>query len=59
MNEKYVVIYPFKDLKDKDKKIYAKGDRYSGSVAQERLQELTTKNNKIGTPLIELEKEEK
>lgn len=61
MSEKFKVIYPFKDLKAKDKKEYKIGDEYVGSKVKARLNELLTKHNKIGTPLIkkEVEKNDK
>lgn len=53
----YSVIYPFKDRLD-DKK-YQIGDKYTGSKAKARIDELTTSNNAIKTPLIKIAKVEK
>ncbi len=60
---KFKVIHPFRDLQDKSKKfpngkIYAVGDIYL-SEDEERIKELSTKENKIGKPLIEPIEEEK
>jgi len=57
--KEYIVISPFRDLQDKTKespngKVYAKGDSYSNlQTSQERLDQLLTKKNKAGYPLIE------
>ena len=51
----YVVTHDFKDLQDKDK-IYRKDDKFpkpaNKKISQERIAELSTKNNKIGKVLI-------
>lgn len=52
--KEYIVISPFRDLKDRSKKfpngkIYAVGDVYS---KKERIGELSTDNNKLKKPLI-------
>lgn len=52
MTEKYEVIYPIKDEKDKNLKEYAIGDEYTGSKDKERLAELLSSKNKAGTPVI-------
>jgi len=58
---KYNVIRDFKDLKDKNK-IYKRGDSYpkpaNKKVSDERIKQLTTKNNKQGRPVIEAIEEE-
>lgn len=50
---KYEVVKSFKDLED-DNHIYQKGDKYprKGKVKKERVEELSSKDNKIGEPLI-------
>lgn len=59
MESKYIVLSPFRDLQDKNKKypdgkVYAIGDFYSSNgVPQERINELSTSNNKTGRKLIE------
>ena len=55
----YVVIKKFTDKEDKHK--YAVGDRYPyrGFAKKERLEELSTKNNRRGEPMIEAKKAEK
>ncbi|OVE34793.1 hypothetical protein CCZ20_24390 [Priestia aryabhattai] len=57
---KFEVIEDFKDLQDKDK-IYRKGDSYpypaNKKVDDERLEELSSKRNKQGRPVIK-EKEQ-
>lgn len=57
----YNVIRDFKDLKDKNK-IYKRGDSYpkpaNKKVSDERIEQLTTKNNKQGRPVIEAIDEE-
>ena len=58
--DKYEVIAPFKDLEDKLKsqpsgREYKKGDSFPATkreVSEERLEELSTKNNKLGYPVI-------
>lgn len=52
----YIVISPFRDLKDVSKKypngkIYAVGDIYSNT---DRIDELSTKNNRLGKELIKI-----
>lgn len=55
----YIVIKAFTDKNDKHH--YAVGDRYPyrGFAKKERLEELSSKNNKRGVPLIEEKKPEK
>ncbi len=55
----YVVIKKFTD-KD-DKHVYAVGDRYPyrGFGKKERLEELSSKNNRRGVPLIKAKDEKK
>ncbi|MBG9983338.1 hypothetical protein HYO62_00390 [Aerococcaceae bacterium DSM 111022] len=58
--EEYKVIHPFKDLEDKAKTFpngreYHTGDKFpmtKRNVPPERIEELSTSNNKIGRPLI-------
>lgn len=57
MSKKYIVISPFRDLKDYDKKFpngrkYAIGDIYCN---EERIKELSTNKNKLGKQLIKEE----
>lgn len=56
-NKKYVVVYPkWKDLEDGGY-IYRKGDVYPRKgykPSKERIEQLTTKNNKIGEILIKV-----
>ncbi|WP_185160552.1 Rho termination factor N-terminal domain-containing protein [Mammaliicoccus sciuri] len=47
---KYEVIVKFIDIISKN--LYNVGDEYKEKVSEERIQELTTENNKRGTPLI-------
>lgn len=59
MSKRYIVLYPFRDLQDKNKdfpngKVYAIGDIYSNKASKERLEELSTKNNKLGRELIKI-----
>lgn len=51
---KHVVIQDFKDLQDNEH-IYRKGDKFphAGRVKKERIEELSTENNKIGMPVIQ------
>ena len=54
MSKEYIVISPFRDLKDYDKQFpkgrkYAIGDVYSN---MERIEELSTNKNKLGKQLI-------
>lgn len=51
---KYKVIKDFKDLQDNNH-IYRAGDKYprKGKSKAERIEELSTSNNKLNTPLIE------
>lgn len=62
MEEKYVVIYKaFKDLED-DNYLYKKGDTYPREglkPTKKRINELSSKKNKIGEVLIEAVKVEK
>lgn len=62
MEEKYVVIYDiWKDLED-DNHIYKKGDTYPREglkPTKKRINELSSKKNKIGEVLIEAVKVEK
>lgn len=57
----YKVIYDkFYDMKDKTKHVYQKGDIFpfdDRKISVKRIEELSTKNNKIGVPLIEEIKE--
>lgn len=56
----YKVIKPFRDLQD-DNHRYIPGDEYPRSgleVSDSRLEELSTKNNRIGYPVIEIINEE-
>ena len=56
----YKVIKPFRDLKD-DNHRYIPGDEYPRSgleVSDSRLEELSTKNNLVGYPVIEIINEE-
>ncbi len=52
----YIVTYEeFYDMKDKTKHVYKKGDIFpfdGRKISAKRIEELTTKNNKIGVPLI-------
>lgn len=54
---KYEVIHPFHDLQDKNK-VYGIGDRFpkpaNKTVSKERLEELSSNNNKIGKPVIKV-----
>lgn len=53
----YRVIYDeFYDMKDKTKHVYVKGDVFpfdGRKISAKRIEELSTENNRIGTPLIE------
>lgn len=51
---KYRVIERFRDLQDGEH-IYEVGDKYprNGRAKKERAEELSTKQNKLGKPLIE------
>lgn len=51
---KYVVIKAFKDLQDNNY-IYKAGDKFprSGRAKKERIEELSTTNNKLGEVLIQ------
>lgn len=55
----FVVIKKFTDKEDKHK--YAVGDRYPyrGFAKKERLEELSTSNNRRGEPMIAIKKAEK
>ena len=55
----FVVIKKFTDKDDKHK--YAVGDRYPyrGFAKKERLEELSTSNNRRGEPMIAIKKAEK
>lgn len=58
--DKYIVISPFKDLEDKlktqpDGREYKLNESFPATkreVSEERLIELSTKNNKLGYPVI-------
>lgn len=59
---KATVIYPFYDLEDESEHVYNVGDsfpREGHKVTKERLKELSSDENKIGKPLIEVIVEEK
>ena len=61
MSKKYIVISPFRDLKDYDKEFpngrkYAVGDIYRN---EERIKELSTNKNKLGKQLIKEEPKKK
>lgn len=62
MEEKYVVVYKaFKDFED-DEHLYKKGDTYPREglkPTKKRINELSSKKNKIGEILIEAVKVEK
>lgn len=51
----YVVIHDFKDLEDKNK-VYCAGETFpkpaNKKISKERIDELSSKNNKIGKVLI-------
>ncbi|MEM5014112.1 hypothetical protein WKH57_25725 [Niallia taxi] len=55
--KKYVVVHDFKDLKDGDSTVYIKGDIYprkaDAVVEEERIKELSSTKNKIGSVLIQ------
>ena len=56
MSKKYIVISPFRDLKDYDKQFpkgrkYAIGDVYCN---EGRIEELSTNKNKLNKPVIKL-----
>lgn len=59
MKKQYKVVHDFKDLEDKNQRIYRKGDAYEGQPTEERLAALTTKNNAIKEVLIAEVPEEK
>lgn len=60
MEKQYKVVHDFKDLEDKNQRIYRTGDLYEGKMTEERLAALTTKNNAIKEVLItEMINEEK
>lgn len=59
MKKQYKVVHDFKDLEDKNQRIYRKGDAYEGQPTEERLAALTTKNNAIKEVLIAEVLEEK
>lgn len=59
MKKQYKVVHDFKDLEDKNQRIYRKGDAYEGQPTEERLAALTTKNNAIKEVLIVEVPEEK
>lgn len=59
MKKQYKVVNDFKDLEDKNQRIYRKGDAYEGQPTEERLAALTTKNNAIKEVLIAEVPEEK
>lgn len=59
MKKQYKVVHDFKDLEDKNQRIYRKGDAYEGQPTEERLAALTTKNNAIKEILIAEVPEEK
>lgn len=54
-DKKYIVVEDFKDLQDKNK-VYAKGDTYPSpankKISKERIQALSSKDNKQGRPVI-------
>lgn len=58
----YEVIYPFRDLEDKNKanpngRLYNVGDAFPATqrkVSEDRISELMGSNNKIGYPLIKV-----
>ena len=54
-DKKYVVVHEFKDLEDSGR-VYQKDDPYPKNphlkLTEERIEELTTKNNKIGKVVI-------
>ena len=54
----YKVIYEeFRDLEDQNEHVYSKGDEFpydKREISENRLEELSTNNNKIGVVLIEL-----
>lgn len=55
MNEKYEVIYSFKDLEDNEHRYIANKDIYPREglePTKARIKELSTKKNKIGKILI-------
>lgn len=58
---KYIVVEDFMDLKDR-KKVYRKGDVYPSpankKVSDERIKELTSKDNQQGRPVIKAEGQE-
>ena len=62
MEEKFVVVYKaFKDLEDNNY-LYKKGDTYPReglTPSKKRINELSSKKNKIGEVLIEAVKSEK
>ena len=62
MEEKFVVVYKaFKDLEDNNY-LYKKGDTYPReglTPSKKRINELSSKKNKIGEVLIEAVKNEK
>lgn len=51
---KYIVIKTFKDLQDNNH-IYHEGDSFPhrGREKKARIEELSSNNNKLGTPLIQ------
>lgn len=56
--KKYKVIHDFTDLKDKNK-VYRVGDTYPNPVNKkvndERIEELSSSDNKLGSPVIKEE----
>lgn len=63
---KYVVIHDFTDLQDSSKgknKVYRSGDSYPNpankKISDERLAQLSGKNNRLGVAVIREVKEEK
>lgn len=63
---KYIVIHDFTDLQDSSKgknKVYRSGDSYptpaNKKISDERIAQLSGKNNRLGVALISEVKEEK
>lgn len=54
----YKVISRFKDIEDKNKRVYEVGEEYKGKTNKERLHTLSTANNVYERPFIEEIKEE-
>lgn len=53
---KYKVIHKFRDMQDSDR-IYEVGEEYAGKKTKARIAELSTDNNRIRVPLIEIVEE--